>query len=404
MRHDRSVEPDPREGLRQHLGEQAQHLGEMLELGEERLLLEQAPVGLIVAEAPSGRIVVFNDEAARLLGHPAIVADAISDYRRFGFILGDGSPFEPDEIPLARALAGEHGRDRLVRYRRGDGVVVRRSVNASPLRSHDGRIVGATTTFVDVTERYLLEARVRSRLERLASMRAEEAKRRASEIDRLAAGLEAISRSLEERVRRRSAELAQQARHDPLTGLPNRVLFEERLERAIDVAERYGRRLAVLFIDFDAFKAVNDALGHEAGDRVLAEAARRLRRALRRSDTLARYGGDEFIVLASEIATADDARVVAEALEAALDAPFTVEGSTVALRASVGVSVYPDDAGNASRLKRNADHAMYLAKRAGATAVAVSATATDGLCGGEALAVAEPGAGGSTSSAGRGVE
>ncbi len=361
-------------------------------VGEALLLLEQAPMGLVVAEAPSGRILVFNAEAERILGRPAIAADRTSDYLAFGSIHHDGSRFAPGEHPLARALAGEHLRDRLVRYRRDDGVVVRLSVNASPIRSQAGDILGATATFVDVTERYLLEARVRSRLERLIAVRDEEARRQASDLSRLGAGLQAISRTLDERVHRRTAELAYQARHDALTGLPNRILFEERLERAIEAAERYGRMLAVLFIDFDGFKGVNDDHGHAAGDAILRQAARRLRAALRRTDTLARYGGDEFIALASEILGPEDACRVAEELRNVLSAPFEFDGRSVALRASIGVSVYPNDAPDAARLKRSADQAMYLAKRTGSSGVVMFGAPEVRLFGSVGAAAAEPGA------------
>ncbi len=334
-------------------------------------LLEQAPMGLVVAEAPSGRIVVFNDEAARILGHPLIPAASDTEYVSYGAIHIDGTPLEPEEHPLAQALAGYDVRDETVRYRRGDGTVVRLSVNASPIRSASGRILGATTTFIDVTERYLLETRVRSRLERLVEARSLEATERASELDRLNGSLMAISNGLEERVRQRTAQLAYQAQHDALTGLPNRVLFEERLERAVASAERYGRRLAILFLDLDGFKLVNDTFGHDVGDRVLKQAARRLRSALRRSDTLARFGGDEFVVLVSEIKEPDDAREVALALLSALIEPFEVPRNRVTLSASIGVSIFPDDAQDAAKLRRHADTAMYQAKESGGNRVGV---------------------------------
>ena len=330
-----------------------------------RFLLEQVPMGLVVAEAPSGRIVVFNEEARRILGHPIIEAESQSEYVHYGAIHIDGTPYDPAEHPLARALAGEDVRDQVVRYRRSDGQVIRLSANASPIRSASGHLLGAATTFIDVSERYLLEERVRSRLERMVEERSIEASQRASELDRLNASLRAISDGLEEKVRQRTAELAYQAQHDALTKLPNRVLFEERLERAVASAERYGRKLAVLFIDLDGFKAINDGFGHDAGDRVLTQAARRLRAALRRSDTLARYGGDEFIVLVSEIRESNDACEVGSALLSSLVEPFEIPGHRIVLTASIGVSVYPDDALDASRLKRLADAAMYRAKDAG---------------------------------------
>jgi diguanylate cyclase (GGDEF)-like protein/PAS domain S-box-containing protein len=330
-----------------------------------RVVFDQAPIGLVVAEAPSGRIALFNAEAARILGHGPIPAIDLAEYTDYGAIHADGTPYRPEEHPLARALAGEIVRDETVRYRRGDGAVARLSASAAPVRAPSGRILGAVTTFVDVTERYWAEVRLRSRLERLVVERTLEVSQRASELERLNASLRAISDQLEERVRQRTAQLAFQAQHDYLTGLPNRVFFEEHLERAVAAAERYGRHLAVLFVDLDGFKRVNDTWGHEDGDRVLKQVAARLPAGLRNSDTLARFGGDEFVVLANEIGRPSDASAVATSLLTCLADPFEVRGIAVPLGASVGISVFPHDATDASKLLRHADTAMYTAKEEG---------------------------------------
>ena len=332
-------------------------------------LFDQVPTGLVVAEAPSGRIVMFNAEAARILGHQVIPAQAAVDYVNYGAVHTDGTLYQPHEHPLARALKGEVVHDETVRYRRGDGGVARLSASASPLRSTNGCILGAVATFIDVTERYWAEVRLRSRLERLVVERTLEVNQRAHELDRLNTSLRAISDGLEERVRQRTAELAHRAHHDHLTGLPNRALFEERLERAVASAERYGRRLAVLFLDLDGFKAVNDTHGHDAGDRVLKQVAGRLPAGLRSSDTLARFGGDEFVVLVTEIAHPLDAREVAMALLDSLTGPYEALGHRFTLRASVGISVFPDDGPDASKLLRHADLAMYEAKEQGGNRV-----------------------------------
>jgi diguanylate cyclase (GGDEF)-like protein/PAS domain S-box-containing protein len=334
-----------------------------------QVLFDQVPTGMVVAEAPSGRIVMFNTEAARILGHPVIPASDHAEYVHYGAIHTDGTLYEPHEHPLARALAGDVVRDETVRYRRGDGTVARLSASASPIRSSNGSLLGAVTTFIDVTERYWAEVRLRSRLERLVVERTLEVNQRATELDRLNASLRAISDGLEEKVRQRTAELAFQAHHDYLTGLPNRVLFEERLERAVASAERYGRRLAVLFLDLDGFKIVNDTHGHDAGDRVLKQVARRLPAGLRSSDTLARFGGDEFVVLVTEIVHPLDAREVAVALLETLQGPYELLGDQIVLRASIGISVYPEDGPDASKLLRNADVAMYEAKENGGNGV-----------------------------------
>ena len=330
-----------------------------------RFLLDQAPSGFVVAEAPSGRIVMFNAEAERILGHTIIAAESWCNGSSDGTIRLDGSRVDAADHPLARALTGEHVRDETVRCRRGDGVTVQLCVSASPLRSNAGHVIGASAAFVDVTERCLLEARARARLASVAAARVHEANDHAGELDRVHEALRAIAAGIEEKVRQRTAELAYQAQHDFLTGLPNRVSFEERLERAVVSAARYRRRLALLFLDLDGFKAVNDAFGHEAGDAILQEAAQRLRACLRRSDTLARFGGDEFTVLVSEIQAVGDAREVAQALLHALLEPFEVHGNRVALTASIGLSIYPDDAQDAAQLKRHADAAMYRVKSGG---------------------------------------
>jgi diguanylate cyclase (GGDEF)-like protein/PAS domain S-box-containing protein len=357
-----------------HYGSRSPHLaGETLidQFAGLRSVLEQAPVGLVVAEAPSGRIILFNAEATRILGHPLIPAEADADYTNYGAIHIDGSLYEPAEHPLARALVGEVLRDVTVRYRRGDAAVVRLSVSAAPIRGLSGEILGALTTFLDVTDRYLMEARVRARLERLVLERAVVADQSNQQLARLHAELQAISSGLEESVRQRTARLAYQAQHDHLTGLPNRALFEERLTHALLHAQRYDRQLAVIFLDLDGFKDVNDGYGHQAGDRLLQQVAHRLRAGLRRTDTIARFGGDEFVVLLPEIQEADDACEVAAALLSTMVEPFVVRGTPRLLTASAGVSIYPRDARDAADLQRHADAAMYRAKDEGGNGFAV---------------------------------
>jgi len=162
------------------------------------------------------------------------------------------------------------------------------------------------------------------------------------------------------------AELTHRSLHDSLTGLPNRGLFSDRLEHAMARARRDRRRVGVLFIDLDRFKTVNDSLGHAAGDRVLAAAAHRLKRALRPGDSAARMGGDEFVVLCDEIDGVDEAAVVAGRLGKELAQPFLVDGREIIITASIGIATgvgtTPLAAG---RLLRDADRAMYRAKRGG---------------------------------------
>jgi diguanylate cyclase (GGDEF)-like protein len=155
------------------------------------------------------------------------------------------------------------------------------------------------------------------------------------------------------------------ATHDPLTGLPNRVLLAERVNRAVAAAKNEGRSTAVLFIDLDRFKNINDALGHEAGDRLLQNVADRLVRCVRRSDTVARQGGDEFVVLIETFQTPRDLIQVAEKILAEVAGPMTVYGKEFQVTASVGISTFPADGEDLRALLKNADMAMYRAKQQG---------------------------------------
>lgn len=152
------------------------------------------------------------------------------------------------------------------------------------------------------------------------------------------------------------------ARHDPLTMLPNRPLMHDRLAELIDAARREGDKVAVLFVDLDNFKPVNDTLGHAVGDEVLKEAAARMQGAVRSTDTVARVGGDEFVVLLGRQRGGAGAAEVARKLVATLSKPYRSLGGAAGPGASVGVSLYPDDGADASTLIRRADEAMYFVK------------------------------------------
>lgn len=166
--------------------------------------------------------------------------------------------------------------------------------------------------------------------------------------------------------RRRSQErLRYLANYDELTGLPNRSHFRERLEQAMAHARRAGTRIAVLFMDLDRFKAVNDTLGHWMGDELLKGVADRVSGCLRAEDVFARQGGDEFTIVLGEVSYPEAAATVADKILQCFTAPFTVQSHTLHSSASIGITVYPDDAEDADSLMRNADTAMYLAKEKG---------------------------------------
>ena len=152
------------------------------------------------------------------------------------------------------------------------------------------------------------------------------------------------------------------AQHDALTDLPNRLLLNDRLSEAIALSSRHGRHLAVLFVDLDRFKRINDSLGHVVGDRLLQSVARRLLACVRSTDTVSRQGGDEFVILLSEVAHARDASIKADKVLLALRAPFRVDQHELHVTVSIGIVTYPDDGADAEALIKNADFAMYHAK------------------------------------------
>jgi diguanylate cyclase (GGDEF)-like protein len=192
------------------------------------------------------------------------------------------------------------------------------SVTISALKDSDGNIIGASKIARDITERKASQERV----EYLAY-------------------------------------------HDPLTGLPNRALLAERMKTAIGNASRYSFQFALLFVDLDRFKPINDSLGHEIGDKLLKIVAERMQSMVRQADTVSRLGGDEFVVLLSRIQAASDAARVATNILATLSNPYPVEQHVLVLTASIGISIYPDSGKDASSLLRSADAAMYSAKRQG---------------------------------------
>jgi diguanylate cyclase (GGDEF)-like protein/PAS domain S-box-containing protein len=214
----------------------------------------------------------------------------------------------------------------------------------------------------------------------------------ADERHRAQLALERYGQTLESRVAERTAELASAnlrlqaeiaerqraesriwhvANHDALTGLPNRALFQDRLGHALAQAQRRGTKVALVFVDIDRFKSINDTLGHALGDRLLKEVAARLQAVLRAEDTVARLGGDEFVVLLGDIESTGNLVDFTERMRCCLLPPIVLEGHALHVSASFGVSRFPDDAGDGAVLMRHADTAMYHAKAAGRNAVRV---------------------------------
>ncbi len=202
--------------------------------------------------------------------------------------------------------------------RRGDGFQIPIENSAALIHDHDGRAFGSVIVLRDVT----------------AS-------------------------------RRMALQLTHLAHHDSLTGLPNRALLNERLDFAIALAGRHEKKFAVLLLDLDGFKHVNDSLGHATGDKLLKSIARRLLKCVRLSDTVSRLGGDEFVVLLSEVKRAEDAAVSANRILEAVAQVHSIDGHNLHATTSLGISIYPDDGENAGTLIQNADMAMYHAKEMG---------------------------------------
>jgi diguanylate cyclase (GGDEF)-like protein len=168
--------------------------------------------------------------------------------------------------------------------------------------------------------------------------------------------------ALMHQLREREEHLRFMAQHDPLTGLPNRISLQQRLELALELAKRNRKKVAVMMVDLDHFKQLNDARGHLVGDQALAAVAARLRTSVRASDSVARYGGDEFVVLASELDRVEDARMIAEKIADMVNVPLALEGGLARVSCSIGISVFPDDATESDALIEHADRAMYAAK------------------------------------------
>jgi len=173
------------------------------------------------------------------------------------------------------------------------------------------------------------------------------------------------SQTVAEAAEHAAMQMSFKAERDFLTGLPNRALLTDRVAQSIALARRHGKRVALMFLDLDNFKEINDSLGHPVGDQLLQAAAKRLEGCVRHSDTVSRHGGDEFVVLLSEIEAARDAARAAEKLLKAMAEPHVIGDHRLNITVSIGISIYPDDGDEVEAVLSNADIAMYHAKKGG---------------------------------------
>jgi len=309
------------------VGETVAFVGSRLRTSEQALVeaeerfrtsFEQAPIGMGLASR-DGRLVRANRAFGEILGRRAqdLVGLPLRD-------ITHPDDWEANATQIRALFTGETDRYQMEkRYIHADGHIVWVSVSTTCVRDSAGEPLYMIGQIEDITE----------------------------------------SREMRER-------LAHAAVHDLLTGLPNRVLFMDRLELSLRRSQREGNTIALMFLDLDRFKLINDSLGHEVGDTLLQRAAQRLRGALRSADTLARFGGDEFTVLC-EVTDKAEALEIAERLIAAMRQPLSLSGNEMFVSVSIGIALSLDGSETGAEMLRNADVAMYRAKALGASRIAV---------------------------------
>jgi diguanylate cyclase (GGDEF)-like protein/PAS domain S-box-containing protein len=272
--------------------------------------------GLMVVDR-DGRITKANEAVAELWGVSLgeLVGSRWADLEIEVFE-PDGGPAPLKDAPVLRALRGEVVRGSLIQVVRRDGSTIWAEVNARPLAEPGGRDYGALSTYADVTERVHRERR-----------------------------------------------MLHEAESDPLTGLANRRALERTLDTAVERARRDGREVAVLVLDLDGFKMLNDRWGHLAGDHTLQAVAGRLQRCVRERDLVARNGGDEFVIVLPDLVPgAPVARECRARVEAALSAPVRFEGGSTTLGAAIGLATFPQHGADGLSLLAHADREMYADK------------------------------------------
>ena len=318
---------------------------ERLRLSEERNARLQAFINhspsLMFIKDLQGRYLYVNDRFMQVFGLES--KDIISHTDSEIFSAEIAVQFRAND---AKVLAGGVGIEVEENARYGDGLLHTSIVHKFPLLDSQGQVAALGGIATDITERKRLEEVLRQKNVQLGrAIQAEAA------------------------LRERQEHLNFVATHDPLTGLANRALLHQRAEHAIAVCRRSGRLLALLFIDLDRFKTVNDSLGHAAGDDLLREVATRLSGCLREMDMIARHGGDEFVVLLEDIERQEEVEQVTARMREVLAEPLAIEGQELSVTSSIGVALYPRDGVTASALLRRADLAMYRAKDLGRNTV-----------------------------------
>lgn len=290
----------------------------LFEEKERARLTLQAIGDAVVCTDAEGRVTYINPAAEALTGWQAFHAAGRPAEEVAPLQLAPAPAEAPHPIRRALAEGTGHASERGLLLQRRDGQPVEIEESSRAITDRHGHITGAVMVLRDVTQAMALS--------------------------------------------RRMAHLAQ---HDALTGLPNRVLLQDRAEQAIALAQRGGHRLALMYLDLDGFKRINDTLGHDAGDLLLVQVAQRLKTAVRESDTLCRQGGDEFVALLPMVKDPAQAATVARKLAAACAPAFTLPGGEVQLGLSGGIALYPDHGLGFEELARSADTALYAAKRQG---------------------------------------
>ncbi|PIE58744.1 MAG: hypothetical protein CSA33_02260 [Desulfobulbus propionicus] len=271
-------------------------------------------------------VLLINQAAAALAKQP-MPAVGLQEKKCYELLCGREYPCTSDDYPCpVRAMGDQNAQLKLIHPQyHGNGINNSFELDVSPLQDNQGKLYGMIEVARDVTDRLREEKRLRDSRTRLYQL----------------------------------------AHHDTLTGLPNRLLFYDRLEQSMKKAARNTAKVAVLFLDLDRFKSINDTLGHDVGDELLVEVARRLQGLCRTSDTVARLGGDEFVFILDDVSTKDDAAVVANKIIDSMIKPFELNGHTLTISTSIGIGLYPDDSEDRDAVIKRADMALYEAKEAG---------------------------------------